>query len=201
MPCLVSDFFIPTHWPLLSSIHHILRFYIKPTLTVFDPLSSMDKNSSHPKQKTICERLQMAIGNRSPFRMTHFNTSHEHHKGAAIARTAPSANVCLKPDRCARVSEQPVSPVIFNAKAQKIDPQGNEANQAKPKASDDHKAQEKATLLPILGNENRVPSLGESGHVKSAATESINRMFSEYIHRTKYKFQDAPSIVETASFN
>ena len=161
----------------------------------------MDKNSSHPKQRTICERIQKAIRTTTPFRTTRLNTSNEHHKDAVIARTTPSANVCLMPDRRARLSKQPLSPVIFNTVTQKTDLKAKEANQAKPKASDDHKAQEKANLLPILGNENGVPSLGESGHIRSAATESLNRMFSEYIRQTKGKFHSAPSIVETASFN
>lgn len=50
--------------------------------------------------------------------------------------------------------------------------------------------QEKAGIvLPIHGNENRFPSsMGEIGHTKSEAAESLNRMFSEYINRTKHKF-------------
>lgn len=138
-------------------------------------------NSSTPKQKNVCERLLLAIRSPSPFR-----------SDASVARTSPFSNVYLTNDRCARVSK------IDNTKEKT-----ESNNQAKPNKvmlPASNKGQEKVNIvLPIYGNENRIASIGESGQIKPGAAASINRMFSEYIHRTKHKF-NAPSIVENASF-
>jgi len=154
----------------------------------------MDRNSSS-KQKTLCEKLIIAIRSTASFRTFLFSYSQQHHNGAAIASTSPSANVCLMTDRTAQVCKQPVVPLHFDTATKKKDP--NAYRKSKVPAN---KAQEKVTFLPIHGNENKPPTMAEGPHAKSAAAERMDRMFSDYINQTRHRFHSMSSTVETSSF-
>lgn len=111
------------------------------------------------KAKTICEKLSIIIKTTSPFQTIRFGSSQH------------------REDRCARVSKQ-------SGKVQVIlDKKTNHSNQKNYGG-----VQEKvAVLVPIHGQENRVPTMIEHGQVISGAG-NINGMFSDFIDRTKNRF-------------